>query len=1635
MKNKLFLGISLVSFCAFSPFAHLFAYSEDLPQQLKPQIAIAENAALKMLKTFKTIKKTVKTEIIKELLKKLILLNLEHSKHKKHFDRAGAKDSPGVSFAKDKSSVRLLEIAPPRNFYSNSEKIWSTPSFGSVSSGPSTKAYSIDETTPFETSPHAANTHSDTRANEQNHSIQAIFKAEPLQTHDIQHESLKDLQPIIDLDNLRIYRDPQGKFFSINDKILLTKKGLVRLNNRIARQEKSIQYLKNRLQALTIEFASNCISEDELLTTQIELHKAIELYESLKEAQRIHKQELEAHKDILSLLDQLPSETQNKSKLKNNPSGAAQTFFQSFNTSEQNILAEKSDLWKGQKAIQDSLAYHFDVDISIDSPAIIAIYKLHKEILRDNPRQSIENTTYYAGRSILSEVMDSLGEDVETKKTLTSLFPSPKRYPSAKHLIDDYSRRLSNLPALSGGMTIDLIKRHFDQVVNLRSKQAETAYNFWIKLLDLSLRLNKGVHGARAIASMNFVQEEFLKDVARTLTPLKNLFGVRSTLDVLKDTFQATQIEIEPYDNIVKKVQELIVEHLVGANKHDTVENLKQLYISLTGNLSTMGDLLEKRFQDLADDPVVLKAELSAFIDDTSGKHAYLDPLQNILQDTHDLVHQRLDPLQGRQLAGSKLIKIIQETHLAAYNSLTSKSVDPDDVVGRAMNELIKQEFKRIAMKNQALAIPVEALTKDLFLDGLFEGISMSAQDREEISNHIKKVVTLFKLADSMGRQEYEKRENELLSPTFKKLSHKVALLLSKDAYVPSTINIQRELASPSKQGHSPRELKQNIQEIIEDLAPYLDQAILDLKTPLETLSKGQVRNVLTQCIKTSPKTKNLSEQTHSDILDLLTQRIKRIETALSKSDDIKKELTKTHINLASNYKATLGLLGADTLTRKQTLAVLSEKQKLWLYNALVDLGEEALIMTPAIENRLNRIIDQESRHEAKIAYTHADFLEDVISKKDSLSNDASSDFHKEDLSVFEITLSSSLAWQKHDDLIRQKGLKSTLKEKTEEQEKEQLSDAMQSLTPLFTATIKGELGLNMGDGKMEIKAAMETALRNQDIMNVQFIAHKRNELEQSKQMVLGNTDQLKDAILQEPITDPKTAGKKDFASHLDRFLRKISKHLGFFDDTTIKGFMLILSERFNIRTPSDLTNKKVDLKKSVEIISKELLEKFHDLFHATNERDATSVIKSHIIAFEDALDGDQKSAMTSYAYSFYCKAKNHYFNDLSSGFPIEWRSFLDKIEDSYFKNKLSPYLKLKHNLTMPEFEQEMTIRLQYSQYSEQDIKKIILQAKRVVIAQEIVHSENQSLEQILTLAINQSIDAPNRKPLRIKQKNQSIQQIDFDDVIRKSSPTLERLLMSKILGLDESIAAKGQYAECFSSLELVSSSMLLNGLLGLIDELDIDGFEKESDSIEARHQAKRALIKRFAKFEVHMLDDASLNQILNKKAIPLKQNFKITLASELHHNDREAQLRVLATMNHHQLKDLYNSLVFEPNDMIPYVDNQLITHRLMRIVSAAHANNDRTSIDYTFHDHMDTIMHNIDADTFDIDLSERSSTHRKESLLDLDRLVIGKLAWEKNISAHDSRSVLGEKSTEEFANEIKNKLIKKGVKDDITDF
>ncbi|MGN6671021.1 MAG: hypothetical protein ACTHJ4_05740, partial [Candidatus Nucleicultricaceae bacterium] len=307
-------------------------------------------------------------------------------------------------------------------------------------------------------------------------------------------------------------------------------------------------------------------------------------------------------------------------------------------------------------------------------------------------------------------------------------------------------------------------------------------------------------------------------------------------------------------------------------------------------------------------------------------------------------------------------------------------------------------------------------------------------------------------------------------------------------------------------------------------------------------------------------------------------------------------------------------------------------------------------------------------------------------------------------------------------------------------------------------------------------------------------------------------------------------------------------------------------------------------------------------------------------------------------------------------------------------------------------------------------------------------------------LAIAKSWDAAHPKTIQTTPNHHRLQRVDFDDIVRKSSVTLERLMMTKLLGLDENIVTKGQYVDCFSSLEIISPSLLLNGLVNLIDELAMDGLEKGSHVIEARYQTKKALMKRLAKFETHLFNDTFMGEALQKKTISLKQDFKTTLSRELHHTDKTAQLDVLHTLNAHQLQHLYNALVAEPEDMVAYIDNQLITHRLVRMISAAHTPAPRLSIDYTFHDFMDTVMHGIDADAIDVDLTENGAIRKKERLLDLDRLIVGKLSWEKKRKERDLESTttlnrLREKSTEDIANEIKNRLIQKGVKKDVIDF
>ncbi|MGN6670866.1 MAG: hypothetical protein ACTHJ4_04940, partial [Candidatus Nucleicultricaceae bacterium] len=1241
MNKKLFLGVSLISFCAFISSAPLFADSDILPIQFQPQVTV-ENAHLKVLKTFKSIKKTVKIEIIKELLKKLVLLSLEQGKAKKHFDRIAVKESSGSPFAKDKNNTRLLEITSPQSFTYHTEIAHPAASSVFFESAPSINISPLEEAMPFETNTAATKASRDISSDVTSPVIHTFSGADTPNVHYTQHNNMHDMLPVIDLGDLKIYRDPQGKFLSINDKILLTKKGLTRLKNRIAQQEKAIQHMRNRLQILSQEFASGSITEEEFLMAQIELNKAVTLCTSLKEAQKIHQQELESHGNLVALLDQLPNEVAYGSKPTTNGPGLAQVFFQAFDATEQCVLSEKSELWKDQKAIQESLDRFFGINMPIESPAIIALYKLHKEIARENPQQKIETTTYLAGRSIITEVIDALGEDSETQQTLSSLLPPPKRYASEKLLIDDYTRRLSNFPIIFGEDTSNVIKRHFEQTPNLRSKQAASAHAFLVKLLDLSLRLSKGIHGARAVANIKFNQNDFLDDVAHTIAPLKAIFGPQSALDALQDTFKATNISAALCGTVTEKIQNLIVERLVGANKLETLQNLQALYISLTGDIGEMQPLIEKRFRAISNDPADLKAALKDFIDDTSGKHDYLEPLRKILQGVDAIVSQRLSPLQGRQLAGSKLAKIIQETHLATYHLSSTKTRTPNEIIGKALNELIRQEFKGLAIKNQAFETPVETLTKKLFLEGLFEGIALSSEERDEIVDHVRKATTLFKLADTMGKQERERRENELLTPAFKALTQKVVVLISNNAYTKSPIDVKQELNAPSHGSLSARQLKENKVEITQDLALHLDQALQHLGSPLEALLEQEIKDLLTQCIEASEKTKNLPKQSKTDLLDLLMSGIKRAGDALLKIDETKKALAKTHIKLDTNYNTILGLLGGDALTQKQALTLRSPKEKLWLYNALVDLGEEAVVLTPDIEQRIHRIIDQANNPDARITYTHADFLQDALAGCDAINTEISSNAFKENLSPFEITLASSLAWQKHDSFVKQRGLKKALKQSVEEKEISEIQASMQNFLTLFTPEIRAELGLSLVDNKAKVVEIIENATKNQNNLLEGMTTQQRVDIKKGKNAALdmGGIVALKDKSLKKTFPKPEKLSKGKFQTHMDRLLKKVSKHLSFLDDSVIQGFMLMLSEKFNIHTPIDLTREKVNLKKSVEIIAKQLLEQFYGLLGVHNEADAIDTLMKRFTPFDDALDGTEKDLMKRYATYFSNKAR-----------------------------------------------------------------------------------------------------------------------------------------------------------------------------------------------------------------------------------------------------------------------------------------------------------------------------------------------------------------------------------------------------------
>lgn len=1645
MNKKFLLSVSLISFYSAS-VPSLFA--NDSLINVKSLESASTDLLKSNFKTLEDIKESVKSELIEVLLKKLIeLQNLNKKKKKKH-DPTHARDTSSGIMSSEGSTQRILEIASPRP----------TPQIVETDQPTSSATQDVEKPAHHikEESPQLRSTQSS--APREQFSSESIPEA-PQAMHTLHSPAVSSLEtkessaPSVDFSGLSIKHDSLGNFVSINDKILLTQKGLTHLKKQILAQKKVVKKLKHHVEVLETQFIANSISEEELLRAQIELRKAEKVLIHMNVSRLEQEHFLDKHKDLVALLEKLPTNHAGAKQHTSASSGIAQDFFRLFESAPSKVGLMSSIAWKEQKEIQAAFQRHFGLDIQMDSSTILAIHKMHKKLSEKNSRQTLAATTYAAGTILLSDMLDSFTGNTEIQQKIAKILPTPKKYTSKAELIADYGKRLGDYPVIFGNNPITMVHSHFEHVTDMNSNQAEQVHTFMSKLLDVCIRFSRGLDGLGAFLNPNaqkFDEDKFFTSIAAPLAGVAGIFGMKGAKDTLKEGFSGLILTDLPSSEARDIIKKTIVKSIVGANKAEMLDNIENFLMAGLVNSPKVLASIKETLNPIDNNPAALSDALLSLWDIHKDAGGFLYSIDTALEEIKPLVaiaHGRLD---GRRSAGAKLMKILQENHVKHLGNADPLEQGLEQKIMIAVNDLIKAEFNDLGVRHRAKSTAASTLVKDLFLHGLFEDIALSDQERKSIVTHVEEIIDLQTLTTHLGTKELKEREEALNTPAIKAIAQKVALLVKSDSFSNPEFDLSRAFERKPVIG-SAKNTKKEIDASHNELNLALEEEIraLPIGTSFESLSETETRKLIERCVGRVQALTQSKSAPVEDVVDLIIARVKTTQDVLIKTGALKNQLIKANIILADDWKTTIALLGNTEHDQLQTLGALSPDQMLKLYNYLVDLGEEAGEFHNAIKSKLTRIItlaNDGKVHDA-LPYTFEDFESAALAHK-GLTLVVHGDHIEPDLQPFYIKIASTLAWKSRDAFMKAKGASRSNKALLRDVDDNDSLIALQNLLAHLPNDARILLGLAPTDGPNEVEQKIKLALKNQRDKIDTKATKKIKKLQRQKENALGQKDlRPSNVTLENPFESAAKTAKLVRLSLEDQFDDSISilddvlrdKELDLSNDA-LSGLLLLLSHHRDI-------TQEADLKECGAKIADALMGKFYAAFGTDNNNDALRIIKNTLVPHRDSLSLEQQKTIDDYyCKSVYRAAKKLFASEITKDKQFNPLSILKVLEDRAFKSFLeNPQVK-KLGLSQAKIDQDMLELLSATPYNQQEKKEIIKQAKRILIAR---HSQqilklplDELIHDVVNESIQQTIDAPNRHVVHHTKKKQTRvdeTSFDFDHIVRRSSATLKKLMFTKILGMDERSIAFQNQLSCFSSLEEVSANSLLSGLVSLVDDLTGDVFGTTRVTESTRHNTKRALIKRFAKIEEQLLSDSIVHDALQKDTIALRMDFRNTLSSRLGSQNSKIQQKALANMNDQALQSLYNALVANPEDQVAFVDSQLIAHRILRIITAAHTGMHINAIDYTFHDFMDYIMRATDDESVDIALSDTKGLMTKESLLDLDRLVVGKLSWEKKQQEQDQQKKsdakkLLELKKESASEELKEQLIRKAAQKESRD-
>lgn len=1636
MNKKFLLSVSLISF-----------YSASVPSLFATDSVSLESSPVDLLesnfKTLEDIKESVKSELIEVLLGKLLELQKHDKKKKKNHEHARTRDTSSTIMSSEGSTQRVIEIASPR---SAPQMVEMDKSASAATPDAEKSIRHINEEAPESRSTQLPAS----REQFSPESMPSTPHAMPtMHSPAVSSTETKDASAsTVDFSGFSIKKDPLGNFVSINDKILLTQKGLAQLKKQILTQKKTVQKLKMHVKMLEREFISHSISEEEFLLAQIELYKAEKLLTHMNVSRLEQERFLDEHKDLVALLEKFPAHHSGSNQLNPASSGIAQDFFKLFENATPKGGLVSSIAWKEQKEIQTAFQRHFDLHIKMDSSTILAIHKMHKKLQEENSAQTLAATTYTAGTLLLSDMLDSFKGNTEIQQKIAKILPNPKKYGSKAALIADYGKRLNDYPTIFGDEPITMITRHFEHVEDTNSKQAEQAHAFMSKLLDVSLRFSRGLDGLGAFfnpQAQTLDEDKFFTSIAAPLAGIAGIFGIKGAKDTLKEGFTGLVVTDLPSSESLEIIKKTIVKSIVGANKAEMLLNIENFLTAGVVDGPNVLASIREEFKPITDTPDDLSDALLLMMEDMSDTGGFLIPIYTALEEINPLVAMAHGRLDGRRSAGTKLMKILQENHVQSLEQSGTPEQSLEQKIMIAVNGLIKAEFNNLSVISRAKSTAVSALVKELFLHGLFEGIALSDQERKSIATHVEEIISFQTLATHLSTKEIQEREAALNTPAIKAIAQKVALLVKSDNFSTPEFDLQGTLQKKPVMG-SAKNTKKEIEACQNELDHALGeeiQALPHLGLRFSELSEKETRALIERCVGRVPALAQSKSAPLEDIVDLIIARVKATKDILIKSGDAKKQLIKANIILADDWKNTITLLGNNERDQLQALGALQPDQMLKLYNHLVDLGEEAVKFNDAIKSKLTQMITlaNDGKVHDTLPCTFEDFESAALvdQAQGKLIVVVHGEHIETDLQPFDIKLASTLAWKNRDALIKAKGDSRSNKDLLRTDDNNETLIQTQTLLAHLTNEARVVLGLAPTDGPHEVEQKIKLALKSQDdAINLQA-NQETDDLQRKKTAVLGAKD------LTPPIGDLNEPFKStaqtslasrmqmeeqfyDAVSMLDDVLKSKDLHLS---DQAIKGLLLLFSHN------NDIT-KETDIKKCGKTISIALMKNFYAVFGADNPQDALENVKNTLIPHRDAVNPKLRKAMNTYCVHIYNVAKRLFAEGIVKDKAFKAVHILEIAEKRELVYALKDLLPRALGQSTSKIEQTLTEMLNTTSYGHQKRKEIIKQAKRILIARTLANAPKLPREEILHMAVNeaiqQTVDAPDRLVVQRTKKKQTVVDetlFDFDHIVRRSSATLQKLMFTKILGMDERSIAFQNQLSCFSSLEEVSATSLLSGLVSLVDDLTGDVFGTTRVTKSARHNTKVALIKRFAKIEKQLLADSIVHDALKKDTIALRMDFRNTLSSRLGSQDSKIQQKALANMGDQALQSLYNALVSDPEDQVAFVDSQLIAHRILRIITAAHAGKHTNAIDYTFHDFMDYIMRATDDESVDIALSDKKGVVTKEALLDLDRLVVGKLSWEKKQQEQDKQKKsdikkLQEIKKESASEELKEQLMRK---------